>query len=57
MDSSLDTYGTEYLISILSKVEAENVFIISHKTDQILDKFENVLVFEKHRNFSQMKTL
>lgn len=57
MDSSLDVNGTEYLIGILSKIEAENVFIISHKTDQLIDKFENVLRFTKTKNFSQMEIL
>jgi DNA repair exonuclease SbcCD ATPase subunit len=31
-----------------------NIFIISHKTDQLIDKFSNVVRFEKHQNFSRM---
>jgi hypothetical protein len=32
----------------------ENVFIISHKGDTLIDKFPNVMTFEKHKNFTRM---
>jgi len=55
MDSSLDTNATEYLMNIFRAVASDsNIFIISHR-EQIAEKFDNVLVFEKHKNFSSIK--
>ena len=52
-DSSLDTSGTDEFFKILSSVTADtNVFIISHKGDQLFDKFSNIIRFEKQKNFS-----
>jgi DNA repair exonuclease SbcCD ATPase subunit len=57
-DGSLDARGNEELLKILQTLtEGSNVFVISHKTDAFLDKFERVLKFEKHKNFSRMITL
>jgi DNA repair exonuclease SbcCD ATPase subunit len=54
-DSSLDTNGTEEFMKILSNITTDtNTFIISHKTDQLYDKFEQVIKFEKHKNFSRV---
>lgn len=54
-DSSLDATGTEEFMKILNQLTLDtNTFIISHKTDQIADKFNNVIRFEKHRNFSRI---
>ena len=42
-DSSLDGVGTEEVIKILQNMgAANNVFVISHKSDQLLDKFANI---------------
>jgi len=55
-DGSLDVTGTEQLLEILSSVKHDtNIFIITHKTDQMLDKFNNVIRFEKEKNFSTIK--
>lgn len=55
MDSSLDNAGTEEFLKIINELTIDsNVFIISHKGDQLYDKFENVIKFEKHKNFSRM---
>lgn len=55
MDSSLDNSGTEEFLKIINELTADsNVFIISHKGDQLYDKFENIIKFEKHKNFSRM---
>tara|TARA_Y100000287_G_C14167494_1_gene328017 strand:- start:343 stop:1032 length:690 start_codon:yes stop_codon:yes gene_type:complete len=54
-DSSLDGQGTDEFLKILGTLENENVFIISHKQDQLVDKFSNVIKFEKFRNFSHIK--
>jgi hypothetical protein len=54
MDSSLDNAGTEEFLKIINELTSDsNVFIISHKGDQLYDKFENVIKFEKHKNFSR----
>lgn len=54
-DSSLDTNGTEEFIKLIYDLTSEtNTFIISHKTDSIQDKFQNIIRFEKHKNFSRM---
>jgi len=54
-DSSLDVNGTDEFLKIVTKLtEGTNVFIISHKGDQLYDKFEKVLKFEKVNNFSRV---
>lgn len=53
-DSSLDNNGTEYLMTILHMLEGVNLFVISHKGDILQDKFDNVIRFEKVKNFSRM---
>lgn len=54
-DGSLDATGNEELLKIIDTlVDGNNVFIISHKTDVYLDKFQRVLRFEKQKNFSTM---
>jgi DNA repair exonuclease SbcCD ATPase subunit len=54
-DSSLDSVGTDDVIRLLNVVgNNANVFVISHKADQIADKFKNILSFEKKGNFSKL---
>lgn len=54
-DSSLDVNGTNEFMKILNTLTNDtNTFIISHKTDQMVDKFSNTLRFEKHKNFSRL---
>lgn len=54
-DSSLDSNGTEEFLKIIINLTSDtNTFIISHKTDQLYDKFSKVLKFEKHKNFSRV---
>lgn len=54
-DGSLDNTGNDELLGILQALtQGNNVFVISHKTDAYLDKFEKVLKFEKHKNFSRI---
>jgi DNA repair exonuclease SbcCD ATPase subunit len=54
-DSSLDSNGTEEFLKIIINLTSDtNTFIISHKTDQLYDKFSKVIKFEKHKNFSRM---
>jgi|TARA_Y100000361_G_scaffold134668_1_gene133922 DNA repair exonuclease SbcCD ATPase subunit len=52
-DSSLDVNGTEYVMTLLNTIgEDTNVFVISHKGDQLFDKFRSVIRFEKRQNYS-----
>ena len=54
-DSSLDNQGTDDFLRLLNTLtEKTNAFIISHKGDQLYDKFEEVIRFEKHKNFSRI---
>ena len=54
-DSSLDNNGVDYVMNLLSTIgEETNVFVISHKGDQLFDKFRNQIKFEKIRNYSVM---
>jgi DNA repair exonuclease SbcCD ATPase subunit len=54
-DSSLDANGTEEFLKLISSLTLDtNTFIISHKTDQLYDKFSKVIKFEKHKNFSRI---
>jgi len=54
-DSSLDSTGIEEFMKILNQLTTgTNTFIISHKSDQIGDKFENMIKFEKTQNFSRI---
>ena len=55
-DSSLDNNGTEFVMNLLNTLgEETNTFVISHKGDQLFDKFRSLIKFEKQQNFSQMK--
>ena len=52
-DSSLDVSGTDDFLKILHTVaDNTNVFVISHKTETLQDKFSSTLVVEKKQNFS-----
>jgi DNA repair exonuclease SbcCD ATPase subunit len=52
-DGSLDASGTDEFLKIMWNLAGDtNVFVISHKRDQLLDKFKKVYMFEKKRNFS-----
>ena len=54
-DSSLDSEGTDSFLKIMYEMgSTTNVFVISHKGDQLYDKFRSILKFEKKKNFSQI---
>jgi len=54
-DSSLDNMGTDYFTKIIKYVIKDaNVFVISHKTDELIDKFDKVIKFDKVKGFSKM---
>ena len=55
-DSSLDAVGTEEFLKLLTTFGSRaNIFVISHKSDTMTDKFQNHIVFEKKNNFSRIK--
>ena len=53
-DSSLDSTGTDEFLKILNTLGDENVFVISHKQDMLVDKFRSTIKFEKTKNFSHI---
>jgi DNA repair exonuclease SbcCD ATPase subunit len=54
-DSSLDIAGTDDFLKLLNTLtERTNAFIISHKGEALYDKFNNVIRFEKYKNFSRV---
>lgn len=53
-DSSLDSQGNETLMQTLNELADGNIFVISHKGDQLFDRFNAVIKFEKHGNFSKI---
>ena len=54
-DSSLDGVGTEEFLKLIHEMGSDtNIFVISHKGDQLFDKFRSIIRFEKHNNFSRV---
>jgi DNA repair exonuclease SbcCD ATPase subunit len=57
-DSSLDDAGVEDLMKVLNgMMDGHNIFIISHKGDAIIDKFEQVYRFDLVQGYTQMKEI
>ena len=54
-DSSLDSVGTDELMKNLNFLKKDSsVFVISHKLDQMSDKFDKTVVVKKKNNFSRI---
>lgn len=54
-DSSLDVVGTDEFLKLMNVLSGNtNIFVISHKSDQLIDKFENQITFVKKGNFSRL---
>jgi DNA repair exonuclease SbcCD ATPase subunit len=52
-DSSLDNSATDYVMNLLNALgDGTNVWVISHKGDQLFDKFSHIMKFTKRQNFS-----
>ena len=52
-DGSLDGAGTDEFLKIMwTMLPDTNTFVISHKQDQLVDKFKKVYRFKKQKNFS-----
>lgn len=55
LDGALDAAGADEFIKVLLELpKDEHVFVISHRGDQLTDKFERTLLFHKEHNFSQL---
>lgn len=56
LDSSLDIEGVEYFMKlIMGLLEDTSVFVVSHRGEQLQDKFDRVLRFHKTGNFSKIE--
>ena len=54
-DSSLDGTGTDEFTKIIRyAIKGANIFLISHNTQELTDKFENIISFEKVNGFSKV---
>jgi DNA repair exonuclease SbcCD ATPase subunit len=54
-DGSLDAQGTEDLMKILGVIDGDsNIFVISHRGESMVDKFNSIIRFEKIKNFSRI---
>ena len=55
-DSSLDSFGIDEVLKLLELLSKQcNIFVISHKSDQLSDKISNQISFTKQNNFSKME--
>ena len=55
-DSSLDTVGTDEFLKLIHEMGTDtNIFVISHKGDQLFEKFRSIIKFRKVNNFSQVE--
>jgi DNA repair exonuclease SbcCD ATPase subunit len=54
-DSSLDSNGTDEFLKIMYALSTDtHVIVISHKTDQLADKFKKIIRFDKVKGFSRI---
>ena len=51
-DGALDNNGTEEFLKLINMDDA-NIFVITHKSDQMVDKFKHTIRFAKVKNFSE----
>lgn len=56
-DASLDSDGVDNLLKIMNTLDSDTrIFVISHKQDLLESKFDRKIEFEKHKNFTRIKT-
>lgn len=54
-DSSMDSVGVDDLMKVLRKLSINtNIFVITHKSDQLADRFDRGISFKKKNNFSRL---
>lgn len=56
IDGASDEEGIQGFLNLLDEVDS-NIFVISHRTDNIIDRFDRVIEISKVKNFSRMKEL
>ena len=57
-DSSLDVSDTDEFLRIIRGGQPDtNIFVISHKSEVLHDKFDRVLKFDKVKNFSKVQVI
>lgn len=57
-DASLDKDGVQQLMNLINEDQKDNnVFVISHNTDDMTDSFERTLTFVKDGNFSRIEEI
>lgn len=57
LDGALDGAGIDYFLSIMNQFgDQTNIFVISHKVDQMVDRFDHVVRVEKKNDFSVIST-
>jgi hypothetical protein len=55
LDGALDASGMDEFLTIIQEMNKDsNVFVISHRGDQLADKFHSIVKFEKQGNFSRI---
>lgn len=54
LDGSLDTIGTDALVSLLNELKDTNIFIVTHSPDKIADKVRSQISFQKVDGFSKL---
>ena len=56
-DSSLDVDGVEDLMKLIELLigEKQTVFVISHRGEQLIDRFDNILKVNKTKGFTQVE--
>jgi len=58
LDSSLDSDGIQDFFELLNTIgDKTNVFIISHRTEEIQEKFDRLIKFDMNKNFTKMKVI
>lgn len=56
LDGSVDAEGIEDFMKIINDLgDDSNVFVVSHRQEQMIDMFNSVIRVEKKSNFSQMR--
>lgn len=56
-DGSMNAAGADSLLDIIEEefAQGRHIFVITHKTDSYVERFERVLRVRKRQNFSEMK--
>lgn len=54
IDSVMDREGSDLLHATLKTCSADNIFLISHKSDLLADKVDNTVKFEIKNNFTRI---